>query len=205
MTSEHPDGTRFTEKRVTIDFAKEQEIADRRWVEGKRRAVDAASCGRLGYIHLAGMDAASYRKAFTDIFGRFGDAQGLVVDIRDNGGGDLHNQLVTLLSGRSYFDVVPPRGGPAQHEPRDRWTKPSVVVMNAESYSDSSLFPLAYRDLHLGQLIGDPVAGTGTYVLVGGVAHSARTDLRDPATALPRNRRNVQRKPPGRARHPCSF
>ncbi len=164
VTSEHPDGTRFTEKRVAIDLAKEQEIADRRWVEGKRRAVEAASCGRLGYVHLAGMDAASYRKAFTDIFGRFGDAQGLVVDIRDNGGGDLHNQLVTLLSGKSYFDVFPPRGGPAQHEPRDRWTKPSAVVMNAESYSDSSLFPLAYRDLHLGQLIGDPVAGTGTEV-----------------------------------------
>ncbi len=164
VTAEHPDGSRFTEKHVTIDLAKEQAIADRRWAEGKRRAVATASCGRLGYVYLAGMDASSYRKAFADIFGRFGEAQGLVVDIRDNGGGDLHNQLITLLSGQSYFDVSPPRGGPTQHEPRDRWTKPSAVVMNAESYSDSSLFPLAYRDLHLGRLIGDPVAGTGTYV-----------------------------------------
>ena len=51
-----------------------------------------------------------------------------------------------------------------QDEPRDRWTKPSAVVMNAESYSDGSLFPLAYHDLGIGPLIGDPVAGTGTAV-----------------------------------------
>ena len=110
------------------------------------------------------MDAASYRQAFSEIFGRFGDAQGLVVDIRDNGGGNLHNKLVTLLSGKAYMEVVPPRGGPVQDEPRDRWTKPSAVVMNAASYSDASLFPLAYHDLHLGPLVGDAVAGTGTAV-----------------------------------------
>ena len=161
---EHPDGTRFTETIVTIALDKERDIADRWWTERKRDAVVATSCGRLGYVYLAGMDAESYRKAFSDVFGRFGQADGLVIDIRDNGGGNLHNQLVTLLSGKTYFKVVPPRGGPAQDEPRDRWTKPSVLVMNAASYSDSSLFPLAYRDLHLGRLVGDAVAGTGTEV-----------------------------------------
>ncbi len=62
------------------------------------------------------------------------------------------------------MSAVPLRGGPVQDEPRDRWTKPSAVVMNAESYSDGSLFPLAYHDLGIGPLIGDPVAGTGTAV-----------------------------------------
>ena len=164
VSARHPDGTRFTEKVVTIDLARERELADRRWVEARRAAVAAASCGRLGYVRLAAMDAASYRRAFSDVFGRFVGAKGLVIDIRDNGGGDLHNNLVTLLSGRTYAVVTPPRGGPSQDEPRDRWTRPSAVVMNAASYSDSSLFPLAYRDLHLGPLVGDPVAGTGTAV-----------------------------------------
>ena len=160
----HPDGTAFSEKVLTIPLGREQDLADRAWTERKRDAVAALSCGRLGYVRLAAMDAASYRHAFSEIFGRFGQAQGLVVDIRDNGGGNLHNKLVTLLSGKAYLEVVPPRGGPVQQEPRDRWTRPSAVVMNAASYSDSSLFPLAYRDLHLGPLVGDPVAGTGTSV-----------------------------------------
>ena len=164
VSAHHPDGTAFTEKVLTVDLGRERDLADRAWSERKRDAVAALSCGRLGYVHLAAMDAASYRGAASDIFGRFGAAQGLVVDIRDNGGGNLHNNLVTLLSGKAYMAVVPPRGGPTQDEPRDRWTKPSAVVMNAASYSDSSLFPLAYRDLHLGPLVGDPVAGTGTSV-----------------------------------------
>ncbi len=164
LTAVHPDGTRFTETHVTVDLDRERELADRTWEERKRDAVTAASCGRLGYVHLPAMDGASYRRAFSDIFGRFVGAQGLVVDIRDNTGGNLHNHLATLLSGKAYMTVVPPRGGPAQDEPRDRWTKPSAVVMNAESYSDGSLFPLAYRDLGLGTLVGDPVAGTGTFV-----------------------------------------
>lgn len=165
ITAVHPDGTRFTETHVTIDLVRERELADRAWEERKRDAVTAASCGQLGYVHLPGMDAASYRRAFSDIFGRFGQARGLVVDIRDNTGGNLHNHLATLLSGKAYMSAVSPRGGPVQDEPRDRWTKPSAVVMNAESYSDGSLFPLAYHDLAIGPLIGDPVAGTGTAVL----------------------------------------
>lgn len=165
LTAVHPDGTRFTETHLTIDLDRERELADRFWEERKRDAVAAASCGQLGYVHLPGMDAASYRRAFSDIFGRFGQARGLVVDVRDNTGGNLHNHLATLLSGKAYMSAVSPRGGPVQDEPRDRWTKPSAVVMNAESYSDGSLFPLAYHDLAIGPLIGDPVAGTGTAVL----------------------------------------
>ncbi len=162
LSAAHPDGTRFAETRIAVSLDRERALADRFWVLRARDRVAALSCGRLGYLHLAAMDAASYRAAFDDLFGRFADRAGVVVDVRDNGGGDLHNQLVTLLSGQSYGGAAPARGGPTLDEPRDRWTRPSAVVMNAASYSDSSLFPLAYRDLHLGPLVGDPVAGTGT-------------------------------------------
>jgi tricorn protease len=164
VTAEHPDGKRFVEKHVAVSLSKEKELATNRWVKRKREYVTAKSCGRLGYVYVSGMDAASYRSTFSEIFGRFQSAEGLIVDIRFNGGGNLHNQLLTLLSGKTYMSVRPLRGGPSQDEPRDRWTKPSAVIMNAASYSDASIFPQAYRDLKLGPLIGDPVAGTGTAV-----------------------------------------
>jgi tricorn protease len=86
-----------------------------------------------------------------------------VVDIRFNGGGDLHNNLLTLLSGKEYSRFTAPNG-PSQREPRDRWSGRSAVLMNGASYSDASVFPFAYRVLGLGQLVGTTVAGTGTYV-----------------------------------------
>ena len=164
VTAAHPDGRVFTEKRSPVSLETESRLAARRWVRRKREHVATLSCGHIGYVYVPAMDADSYRSVFAEIFGRFGEADGLVVDIRYNGGGELHNQLLTLLSGRTYMTFVPPRGGPVQDEPRDRWTKPSAVVMNAGSYSDASVFPQAYRDLKLGPLVGDPVAGTGTSV-----------------------------------------
>jgi tricorn protease len=162
VIAEHPDGRRFTEKHILISVDRERDLAREQWIKRKRELVTVKSCGRLGYVYVPGMDAASYRTTFSDIFGRFGQADGLIVDIRYNGGGNLHNHLLTLLSGKAYLDFVPTHGGPDQQEPRDRWTKPSAVIMNAASYSDASIFPHVYHDLKLGPLIGDPVAGTGT-------------------------------------------
>jgi tricorn protease len=162
ITAEHPDGRRFTEKHVVISLRQETALARAQWIKRKRESVIAKSCGHLGYVYVPGMDALSYRASFSEIFGRFVQADGLIVDIRYNGGGNLHNHLLTLLSGKAYMDFEPSRGGPVQEEPRDRWTKPSAVIMNADSYSDASVFPHAYHDLKLGPLIGDPVAGTGT-------------------------------------------
>jgi tricorn protease len=164
VTAEHPNGERFTEKRILIPLRREEALARTAWIKRKREAVIAKSCGRLGYIYVPGMDALSYRAAFSDIFGRFNEADALIVDTRYNGGGNLHNHLLTLLSGKAYLDFVPPRGGPDQQEPRDRWTKPSAVLMNAANYSDASIFPHIYRDFKIGPLIGEPVAGTGTAV-----------------------------------------
>src|SRR5262249_14553067 len=140
------------------------ELANQRWVERKREMVAAKSCGHLGYVYVSAMNGAAYRKAISEIFGRYNNANALIIDIRFNGGGNLHNQLLTLLSGKAYMAFVPPRGGPSLDEPGDRWNKPSAVVMNASSYSDASVFPQAYKDLGLGPLVGDPVAGTGTFV-----------------------------------------
>ncbi len=164
VTAQHPDGTQYTERRVPISLDREARLARERWAKSRRDYVTAQSCGHLGYVYLPGMEAASYRDAFSDVFGRFQNADGLIVDERFNGGGWLHNNLIALLSGKPYMSIDPPRGGPQQIQPQDRWTKPSLVVMNAFSYSDSSIFPQAYRDMKLGKLVGDPVAGTGTAV-----------------------------------------
>ncbi|HXH29170.1 MAG TPA: S41 family peptidase, partial [Candidatus Polarisedimenticolia bacterium] len=45
-------------------------------------------------------------------------------------------------------------------EPVNRWSKPSIVVMNQGNYSDAHCFPMAYTQLGLGQTVGMPVPGT---------------------------------------------
>ena len=57
-----------------------------------------------------------------------------------------------------------PRGQYVGHEPFNKWTKPSCVLVGEDNYSDASGFPLAYKHLGIGKLIGAPVPGTMTAV-----------------------------------------
>lgn len=139
------------------------ELLYRRWVKTERAIVDKISGGRLGYVHVRGMNDRSFRTVFGEALGFQSGKEGLIVDTRFNGGGNLHDQLATFLSGKKYLEFFP-RGQSLGFEPRDRWTKPSVVLMSESNYSDAHLFPWTYRHLGIGKLIGMPVAGTGTAV-----------------------------------------
>jgi len=154
---------RFEETVKPVSLTAENELLYKRWVKHNREEVDRLSGGRLGYVHVRSMNDASYRDAFSEILGRQSGKQALIVDTRFNGGGNLHDELATLLSGRAYLEFLP-RGQSLGWEPTQKWTKPSVVLISESNYSDAHLFPWVYRHLGIGKLIGMPVAGTGTAV-----------------------------------------
>jgi tricorn protease len=140
------------------------ELAYWHWVEQKRDLVETLSGGRIGYIHVRAMDEESYRVAYANIFGRYAFTEALLVDVRFNNGGNLTNQLLTLLSGETYLTSFPGDRGYASPDPYNRWTRPSAVLTNPAAYSDGHIFPFSYKELGIGPLVGEPVPGTGTWV-----------------------------------------
>jgi C-terminal processing protease CtpA/Prc len=158
--------TAWQEAVKPVDLRAEADLLYERWVERCRDAVAKASGGRVGYVHVRGMNESSFRRTFSDVLGRHSDADALVVDTRFNGGGWLHDDLCGFLNGRPYLDFVP-RGkerGSFGGEPLFRWARPAVVLMSEGNYSDAHLFPYAFKALGIGKLVGAPVAGTGTAV-----------------------------------------
>ncbi len=135
-----------------------------RWTHIMAHLVDSLSDGKVGYVHVRSMDDASFRTTFDKVLGRNKDKEALIVDTRFNGGGWLHDDLVTFLSGKSYFTFRPQGHITKGGESMNKWTKPSCVVMSEGNYSDAFMFPYAYKELGIGKLIGMPVAGTGTAV-----------------------------------------
>ena len=125
--------------------------------------VEKLSGGRVGYVHVEGMNSPSFREVFSNALGKYRTCDALIVDTRHNGGGWLHDDLVTFLSGKAYVNWQP-RGQYIGTEPYSKWTKPSCVLMGEDNYSDASGFPYAYRALGIGPLIGMPVPGTMTAV-----------------------------------------
>ena len=135
----------------------------RRWVRQREDMVERLSGGKVGYVHIQGMNSPSFRELYSKALGRYRACEALIVDTRHNGGGWLHDDLVTFLGGKEYC-LFTPRGQYIGHEPFNKWTKPSCVLIGEDNYSDASGFPLAYRELGIGKLIGAPVPGTMTAV-----------------------------------------
>jgi len=135
----------------------------KRWVRQREEKVAQLSGGRVGYVHIEGMNSPSFRELYSKALGKYRNCDALIVDTRHNGGGWLHDDLVTFLGGKEYV-LFTPRGQYIGHEPFNKWTKPSCVLIGEDNYSDASGFPLAYKHLGIGKLIGAPVPGTMTAV-----------------------------------------
>ena len=148
---------------IVTPSASDAALLYRRWVRQREEMVDKLSGGKVGYVHIQGMDSPSYRELYSKALGKYRSAEALIVDTRHNGGGWLHDDLVTFLGGKEYVTFTP-RGQYIGHEPFNKWTKPSCVLVGEDNYSDASGFPSAYRSLGLGKLIGAPIPGTMTAV-----------------------------------------
>ncbi|WP_235299487.1 S41 family peptidase [Portibacter marinus] len=146
-----------------ISTGEESQLRYERWVENCAKIVEELSDGKVGYVHVRGMNDQSYRTVYEKVLGENAGKESLIVDTRFNGGGWLHDDLATFLNGQKYITFMP-RGQNLGSEPQFKWTKPSIVVMGESNYSDAHMFPYTYRALGIGKLVGMPVPGTGTAV-----------------------------------------
>ena len=147
-----------------ITLGAQNELLYKRWVDRNRQIVDSLSGGKVAYVHVKAMDSPSFRTVYRELLSdRNRNRQAVIVDDRHNGGGWLHDDLCTLLSGKEYQQFVP-RGNYIGRDPFNKWTKKSCVLMCEDDYSNGHGFPKVYSDLKIGKLIGTPVAGTMTAV-----------------------------------------
>lgn len=153
----------FEETVKAISYGEQNELLYKRWIERCRNKVEELSGGRIGYVHVKGMDSQSFRKMYADLLGRYRNKEAVVVDTRHNGGGWLHDGIVTLLSGKEYQRFVP-RGQYIGSDPYNKWLKPSCMLICEDNYSNAHGTPFVYKELGIGKLVGTPVAGTMTAV-----------------------------------------
>jgi tricorn protease len=141
-----------------------------RWVKERRELVDKLSGNRVGYLHIKGMDQPSLAK-FKKELAEFRHKEGLVIDERWNGGGNIEQELLGILVQRPY-EVWQPRGVEPTERPFTGYFGPKVVLQNWRSASNAEMFPAGFRALGLGKVVGTQtmgaVIGTGSYSLIDG-------------------------------------
>ena len=157
------------------------------WVAERKRLTEEYSGGRLGYIHIQGMNWTSFERFERELTASGLGKDGIVIDVRFNGGGWTTDMLMTVLNVRQHAYTVP-RGAESKLEgnhpkyannypygerlPQAALTKPSIALCNQTSYSNAEIFSHAYKTLGHGTLVGQPTFGavisTGGQGLING-------------------------------------
>ncbi|MEW6702430.1 MAG: S41 family peptidase [Bacteroidota bacterium] len=145
------------------------------WIQERKKLVDKFSNGRLGYIHIQGMDFPSFEVFERELTAAGYGKEGLVVDVRYNGGGFTTDYLMTVLNYKQHAYTIP--RGASNNPERDKknfrsyyptgerlvfaaWMKPSIALCNEGSYSNAEIFSHAYKTLGIGKLVGIPTNGS---------------------------------------------
>jgi tricorn protease len=122
------------------------------WVAGNRRRVDELSGGRIGYLHVPDMGADGISEFIKWYYPQI-RKEALIIDDRNNGGGNVSRMLIERLSKR----VLGAQWGRTSDEPAlypEAFTGPMVTLLDGNSASDGDIFPAMFRAAGLGPLIG---------------------------------------------------
>ena len=124
----------------------------REWVEANRRWVHDASDGRAGYLHIPDMGPWGYAE-FHRYFLTESEREGLIVDVRFNGGGNVSQLLLEKLA-RRRLGYSQSRWFGTQPFPEESASGPMVALTNEYAGSDGDIFSHSFKLLRLGPLIG---------------------------------------------------
>ena len=141
-------------------------------MDRNRAYADSLSGGRIGYVHMSAMDGGNWDRFIEDVFSKAKGKEGLILDVRFNNGGSIHDQVLTFLSRRRYAYSRGRGERDITYDALWRWDGPIVLLTNERSYSDGEIFPAGFKALGLGKIVGMPtfgaVIGTNDVNLIDG-------------------------------------
>ena len=145
-----------------ISFAAARSLLYDKWLLDNEATVHRLSQGMLGYLHISAMDMPSFHKFEEKLAAAGLDKDGLIIDVRENGGGSTADLLLTSLTQPGHSITVPRGGQPGYPHDRlifPRWDKPITVLCNQNSFSNAEIFSHAIKHLKRGKIVGVPTAG----------------------------------------------
>jgi tricorn protease len=122
-------------------------------VASNRDRVTRLSDGRVGYIHLPNMQAEGIREFIKWYYPQI-RKEGLVVDVRYNGGGNVSQMLIERLRRELLATGFARTSDTATTYPSRAFHGHLVCVLNESSGSDGDIFPAMFKRARLGPLIG---------------------------------------------------
>jgi tricorn protease len=135
-----------------VPITSEAALRNRAWVEGNVRMVDSVSNGRIAYVYVPNTAQPGY-----DYFKRYfypqAHKEAVIVDERDNGGGQVADYYIDILR-RPLISYWAMRYGQDYKTPAASIQGPKTLIVNEMAGSGGDLFPWMWRKFGLGPIIG---------------------------------------------------
>ena len=149
------DNARGKDRRTVLinPIASENDLLYLRWVEENRARVNRETDGRIGYLHIPDMGPAGIYE-FTKWFYGQVRKQGMIIDVRGNGGGNVSQMVINRLARDLVFMGYDRGIDNLDTYPNVVFTGSLVALLDEDSASDGDIFPAAFKALELGPLIG---------------------------------------------------
>jgi len=135
------------------------------WEQGRARQTEAASKGKIGYLHLRAMVARDINAFARDFYANI-NKEGLVIDVRRNNGGNIDSWIIEKLLRRSWAFWAS-NGKQPYSNMQGSFRGHLVVLMDELTYSDGETFAAGVKALKLGPLVGKRSAGAGVWLSDG--------------------------------------
>lgn len=155
---------------VPVDGNRHYALAMTEWERANLARAESVSFGRIGYLHLRAMGGDDINTFAREFYAQF-DRDGLILDVRNNRGGNIDSWIIEKLLRRAWAFWKTP-GGPAYWNMQQTFRGHLVVLVNEHTYSDGETFAAGVKALSLAPLIGQRTAGAGVWL-------TGRNNLRD--------------------------
>ncbi len=145
---------------VVVKPVSPKDAADLRysdWEYSRRLAVEEKGKGEIGYVHLRAMGGQDYTSWARDFYPVF-DRPGLIIDVRNNKGGNIESWILAKLLRKAWFWWQPRTGEPYSNMPY-AFRGHLVVLVNESTASDGEAFAEGVKRLKLGPVLGSRTWG----------------------------------------------
>jgi tricorn protease len=147
------DGDSANAHEVVVEpVASERALRNWAWVEGNRKRVEEASDGRVGYVYLPNTGGGGFTY-FNRMFFAQSDKKAMIIDERQNGGGQAANYITDVLS-RQYLSSWKDRDGMTFDTPGGGVFGPKVMLIDQDAGSGGDFLPYSFSRMGIGKLIG---------------------------------------------------
>lgn len=138
-------------------LSSEARLRNLEWIESNRRRVDKASNGRVGYVYVPNTAVSGQ----TELIRQFNSQmrrEGLIIDERFNGGGQLPDRFIELMNRQMVTRIAFRNGATATH-PQVTHYGAKVMLINGWAGSGGDAFPFFFREMKVGPIIGERTWG----------------------------------------------